>query len=67
MNIAVIIIVFLYMTCGNVPNNVYGVNFLDALILLLICSLDFFMELLPQVQLKRKKNTSTSKNEKRGA
>lgn len=33
MNIAVIIIVFLYMTCGNVPNNVYGVNFLDALII----------------------------------
>lgn len=66
MNIAVIIIVFLYMTCGNVPNNVYGVNFLDALIIVNLL-IGFLYGIIASSSAKKEKNTSTSKNEKRGA
>ena len=34
MNIAILIIVFVYVICSNIPNNVYGINCLDAFIII---------------------------------
>lgn len=34
LNVAILFIVFLYAVCGNIPNNVYGINFIDAFVII---------------------------------
>lgn len=41
MNAAIIIVLFLYITLGNVPNNHYGINCVDFF--LILCGISGFI------------------------
>lgn len=62
--VAIIIIVFLYTICGNIPNNVYGINFLDAF-LIINAIIGFIYGFVATIPKKTKNGNKKRKQNKR--